>query len=568
MNRCTFRERGGALLLAFVAGGCQVSNGTPESAVTHPRRAAKSDIRFVRVTDPAGVRFQHTDGSSGRKYFPEVMGGGCAFVDLTSDGRPDIYLVNGVPLPGTPSTSATGNRFYANNGDGTFTDQTDAAGLRDGRYGIGCCAGDFDNDGFMDLYVTHLGRNTLYRARAPGVFEDVTARAGVGAGGFSAGAAFADYDNDGDLDLYVCRYVAWTPEQDVSCFASDGSQRVKVYCRPSVYPPSRDILYRNNGDGTFTNVLGPAGMDGTPGRGLGCVWTDIDRDGDQDLFVANDMTSNFLFVNQGNGRFVEDAMARGVAVGEDGRPQASMGVASVDFDGDGQLDLACTNFSGEYLALYRNGGKGQFRDVSAQSGLVEATSRYVGFGMAFPDLNGDGFPDLLVANGHVTEGAERFYPGVTFAQPTLSFQSDRKGSFRLVPDASADLTRPRVSRGLACADFNGDGRPDLLVTNLRGEPDLLRNESPDTGRWLRLSLVGRKANRSGIGALVSVSTGSRTQVQEVRSGGSYCSQGELTLTFGLGDASIAKEVTVSWPGGDTQTWSSLPGKQMHVLRQH
>lgn len=540
--------------------------GGPRGRVPAPTPPG-SGIRLTRRTAEAGIRFHHEDGSSGRKYFPEVMGPGCAFVDLTGDGLPDIYLINGAPLPGAPTGAVYGNRFYRNNGDGTFTDGTTKAGLADGRYGMGCCAGDYDNDGFVDLYVTHLGRNTLFRSNGDGTFTDVTAAARVGGGGFSTGAAFADYDNDGYLDLYACRYVDWAPERNVACTAKDGTTTVRVYCRPDVYPPVRDILYRNNGNGTFTDVTRAVGMDVEPGRGLGCVWCDVDNDGDQELFVANDTTANLLFINNGSGRFSEEALARGVAFGENGRPQASMGVAAVDYDGDGRLDLGCTNFSGEYLTIYRNLGAGRFEDASARAGVMEATSRYVGFGLGFPDLNLDGWSDLFVGNGHVTEAAERFYPGASFAQPSLCLLNNGSGGFAPAPDPGPGVTSPRVSRGVAFGDYDGDGGPDVLVNNWRGEPDLLRNDVRDRGHWLRLTLVGSKCNRSAIGARVEVTSGGRTQVQEVRSGGSYCSQSEFALTFGLGVSLVAEMVRIHWPGGGTDTWDRLPAGRAHTLRQ-
>lgn len=509
-------------------------------------RPAASRPIFRRVTAEAGIRFRHSDGSSGRKYFPEVMGPGCAFADFSGDGRPDIYLLNGAPLPGAHEP-AGGSRYYVNRGDGTFADRTAASGLRDGGYAIGCCAGDYDNDGDLDLYVTHLGRGTLYENRGDGTFADVTAAAGVGAEGFGSGAAFADYDGDGDLDLYVCRYVRWSPETNVACHQEMEQQRVLVYCRPTVYPPADGILYRNDGGGRFRDVTAAAGMRVAAGRSLGAVWSDWNEDGRPDLFVANDMSENFLFINQGGGEFREEALARSVALSDTGRPQASMGVASVDFDGDGHLDLACTHFSGEYLALWRNLGGGRFEDYSGRAGLVEVTNPYVGFGLVFPDLDLDGDPDLLVVNGHVTEAAERSYPGITLAQPRLGLLN-QGGRFH--PSGGDSLLRePRVGRGLAAADYDGDGRPDVLVANWRDEPELLRNELAAPGHWLRLTLEGRHANRSAIGARVTVRAGGREQVREVGSGGSYCSQSELALTFGLGAAARADEVRVEWPGG-------------------
>lgn len=546
------------LLLAPLAG--LLMAGCPARGQSPPTAPAAAPV-FTRANEEAGVRFTHTDGSSGRKYFAEVMGPGCAVVDLTGDDLPDLYLVNGAPLPGAPPGKVT-DAFYRNNGDGTFTDATAESGLSDPGYGMGVCAGDYDGDGRLDLYVTNVGRNSLYRNLGSGRFQDVTRAAGVGAGGFSSGSAFGDYDGDGDLDLYVARYVRWSPEKDLPCTARDGTREVRVYCRPSVYPPEQGLLYRNNGNGTFTDVTRAAGM-ALPGRSLGAIWSDVDEDGDPDLFVANDMGSNFLFINQGKGRFTEEALSRGVALGEGGRAQASMGVASFDYDGDGHLDLACTNFSGEYLALYRNLGQGAFEDVSGASGLVGLTAPYVGFGVNTPDLDRDGRPDLFIANGHVTEGAEQFYPGVKFAQPKLLVRNQPSG-FTAWP-AGEVLTTPRVGRGSALGDWDGDGDVDLLVANWKEQPDLLRNTYATGGHFLRLKLQGKR-NRFAIGARVELEAGGRKQVQEVRSGGSYLSQDELPLTFGIAAAPTAS-VRVRWPGGGWERWPDLEGSRLHTLRE-
>jgi hypothetical protein len=552
------------LLFLSLAGlaGCR-SGGLAESPAP-PR------VRFTRITAAAGIRFRHEDGSSGRLYFPELMGAGCALADFTGDGRPDIYLVNGARLPGAAPGPPFRAAFYRNNGDGTFTDVTAAAGLANERYGIGCCAGDYDNDGRLDLYVTNVGRNRLYHNNGDGTFTDVAASAGVGAGGFSSSAAFGDYDNDGNLDLFVCRYVVWTPETDRRCHVRDGDRLVRSQCLPIVYPAARSILYHNNGDGTFTDVTAAAGIAAVPpGRALGVVWTDFDADGNQDLYVTNDMSDNFLFVNQGNGRFKEEGRRRGVAAAADGRPQASMGAAVVDFDGDGRLDLACTNFVHEYLALYRNLGNGTFEDVSARSGLLQVTAPYVGFGLGFPDLDLDGWPDLFVVNGHVS-AAEGPRMREALSEPALCLLNDRRGGFVPVAQPGPDVTAPRVRRGAAFADVDGDGDVDVLVSNWRDEPDLLRNDyrpGKDVRHWMAFRLEGVHCNRSAIGARVELRSGDRTQVQEVRSGGSYASQSDLALHFGLGEARAAAEVRVRWPGGAVETWQNLSADRVHTLRQ-
>jgi hypothetical protein len=527
-------------------------------------------LTFARITAESGIRFQHDDGSSGRFYFPELMGPGCAFADFTSDGKPDLYLVNGARLPGAPPGPPIRDAFYRNNGDGTFTDATGASGLGDPRYGIGCCAGDYDNDGHLDLYITNLDRNTLYHNNGDGTFTDVTDKSGTGAGRFSTGCTFGDMDNDGDLDLFVCRYVVWSAEKNKICTVPQDGHQVRGQCRPVVYPADRSLLYRNNGNGTFTDVTAASGVGVPPGRALGAVWFDFDEDGDQDLYVSNDMTANFLFVNDGRGHFKEEAARRGVAVDELGRPQASMGLSVADFDGDGHLDLGVTNFADEYLALYRNTGTGEFEDWSARSGVTQATSRFVGFGVGLRDLDLDGLPDLFVANGHVS-GALTNRMVEALSQPALCLTNDGRGGFIPVANAGAPVAERKVRRGAAFADLDGDGDLDLILGNWRSEPDLLRNDLNAPGRsrrhWIRLALEGKRCNRSGIGARVEVTAGARTQVQTVLSGDSYCSQSDLAPTFGLGDADRADRVRVRWPGGGESELKGLAADTTHHIKQ-
>jgi hypothetical protein len=525
---------------------------------------------FVRITERAGLRFRHSDGATGKLYFPELMGGGCALADFTGDGLPDIYLVNGAPLPSASVTGRGRDAFYRNTGDGTFTDATPVSGLGGAGYGVGCCAGDYDGDGHLDLYVTNVGENRLYRNLGNGRFQDVTAAAGVGAGGFSAGAAFADYDGDGDLDLYVARYVVWSPERNRVCRVQHGDRQVRAHCRPVVYPAEHDILYRNNGDGSFTDVTRASGLRVPPGRGLGVIWSDIDGDGDQDLYVANDMSANHLFINQGGGTFREEAARRGAALDTSGKPQAGMGLAVADYDGDGHPDIACTNFAGEYLALYRNLGGGVFEDASARSGLTQLTSPYVGFGVLLQDLDLDGYPDLFVANGHVS-ATEDPRTREALVQPKLLLLNDARGGFFPASDPGPGIAEPRVGRGAAYGDADRDGALDVLVLNWTDAPDLLRNELPlragSPRGWIRLRLKGRGRNPFAIGARVELTSGGRTQVQEVRSGGSYCSQSELTLTFGLDAGGDADQVRVRWPDGARTIYRDLPAGREHLLHQ-
>lgn len=557
----------GLMLVVLGAGGCGAGAAERAAATPHPP-APRTAIHFARRTQEAGLRFRHSDGGTGRKYFVEIMGPGCGVLDYDGDGWPDIYLVNGGRLPGFEGL-APRSRLYRNNRDGTFADVTATAGVGGAGYGIGCCAGDYDNDGHTDLYVTGYGGNVLYHNNGDGTFSDVTAQEGARAGGFCSGAAFGDYDGDGKLDLYVCRYVDWDAARNVECRIPHGTARELVYCRPVVYPPAAGILFHNDearqGKPRFRDVTAASGVSVEPGRSLGCLWTDVDDDARPDLFVANDMSENFLFHNEGGGRFRETAVSAGVAVGSGGQVRAGMGVCSADTDGDGRLDLLVTNFTGENTALFHNergpGDPVLFREVSASAGLVEPTRPGTGFGIGCEDFDLDGWPDLFVANGHVTEAVEKFYEGIRLAQPDLVLRNEGGRVFTPVADPGEGVTAPRVHRGAAFADFNNDGRPDVLVSNWRDEPDLIFNDGQTGDHYLTLRLRGTTSNRDAIGARVTVTAGGRRQVREVRSGGSYCSQSDLRLFFGLGKDAEAAEVTVRWPGGGVETRHHLRADQ-------
>lgn len=505
------------------------------------------------------MHFTHQDGGTGKKYFVEVMAPGCGAFDYNGDGWADIYLVNGGVLPGYKGPVPK-NQLYRNNKDGTFTDVTAQAGVPGTAYGIGCAAGDFDNDGHLDLYVTQFGKsNVLYRNNGDGTFTDITAKAGVAGGGFSSGATFGDYDGDGLLDLYVARYVIFDPLTSPRCYAKPGDPSTLIYCKPTAYDAAPNILYHNEGGGRFKDVSKPSGILGKPGRSLGCQWFDYDNDGRPDLYVANDMSDNNLFHNLGGGKFEDVAFRVGAAVNAAGSVQAGMGLAIGDYNGDGRLDAAVTNFTSEYTALYRNDGPDLFTEVSAPSGLVEPTRPGTGFGVGLEDLDQDTWPDLLVVNGHVTEDVENFYAGISFAQPNVVLRNNGAGGFTTVANPGAEMLKAKVHRGAAFADFDHDGRIDVLISNWRGEPDLMRNVGEYGRHYLKIRLQGTHANRDGIGARVTVTTGGRSQVREVYSGGSYCSQSDLPLIFGLGTAATAETVTVRWPGGKTETRRTVPG---------
>jgi hypothetical protein len=553
----------GALFAAGWLSGC--FGGGKEPGAPTPTGGPPGP-RFARVTDEAGIRFRHEDGGTGRKYFVEVMGPGCGLLDYDGDGWLDIYLVNGGPLPGYKGPTPL-NRLYHNERNGKFTDVTARAGVPGTGYGIGCCAADYDGDGHLDLYVTQFGKNVLYRNNGDGTFTDATRTAGVAAGGFSSGAAFCDYDGDGRLDLYVSRYVQYDPLLSPDCHGRIEGKLSLIYCRPTSYDPADGILYHNEGGGRFRDVSTAARVRVPPGRSLGCRWLDYDDDGRQDLYVANDMSENFLFHNEGRGKFREVALEAGAAVGFSGQPQAGMGVGAADCDGDGRVDLAVTNFTGEYTALYRNDDGRSFRESSAQMGLQEPTRPGTGFGIGLYDFNQDTWPDLFVANGHVTEDAQRLYGSVQFAQPNVVLVNRAGAGFDPAADPGQDVIAPRVHRGAAFGDVDNDGRIDVLVANWRDTPDLLRNTGEYGGHYLTLTLKGRGSNRDAVGARVIVTTGSRKQVQEVHAGGSYCSQDDLRLTFGLGGQPSADAVEVRWPDGRRETRKQVKGDQIVIWSQ-
>jgi hypothetical protein len=556
--------------LALVTGcaallvGCRPPAGKPSTAVT----TRDAGIRFRRVTEAAGIGFRHENGESGRKYFPEWLGGGAAMLDYDNDGWLDLFLVNGGRLPGWSGKEAPRDRLYRNNRDGTFTDVTDAAGIKTRHYGVGCAVGDYDGNGFPDLYVTGFEGNVLYRNRGDGTFADQTAAARVQPGGLCSGTAFGDYDDDGDLDLYVCRYVRYRLADNIECRQSSGTERHLVMCRQLVYEPAPDVLYRNDGDRGFTDVTRSSGVAVQPGRGLGVLFTDFDGDRRQDLFVANDLTPDFLFCNQGDGRLREEALERGAAFNLSGAPQAGMGVAAGDVDRDGLVDLVVTNFANEYTRFCRQQPDHRFEDTSASAGLVESTNRYVGFGVGLEDFDRDGWLDLFIANGHVSEEAERFYEGMGLKEPKVVLRGG-DGKFSPVPEPWADerTGEPRVGRGAAFGDVDNDGDTDVLVNNLHDVPDLLLNETPRAGHWLQLQLRGRGKGQLAIGARVVIRVGGQTQVREVRSGGSYCSQNDLRPLFGLGEATMAERVEVTWPDGRGEEWSTVNGDRLVQLTQ-
>jgi len=521
-------------------------------------------VQFSDATAAAGIRFRHNTGHSGKKYLPETLGAGAAFLDYNNDQWPDILLINGkdwTPRPGRPSHPA----LYRNNKNGSFTDVTAAAGLAVEMYGMGVAAADYDNDGFQDLYLTALEGDRLYHNERNGVFRDVTKAAGIHNAGFGTSAAWFDYDRDGRLDLFVANYVRWSVKEDLWC-SLDG--QTKSYCTPESYKGVPSKLYRNLGAGRFQEVSQKAGVADPTSKSLGVAVLDYDTDGWSDLFVANDTQPNKLYRNNQNGTFAEMGVAAGVAFGEDGVARGAMGVDAADYDRSGRPHLLVGNFSNQMLALYHNEGKGLFVDDAPASTVGRVSLLYLAFGVFFFDYDLDGLLDIFAANGHIEDEIGRVQPKVAYRQPPLLFRNLGGKKFEHVtPKMGAALQRPVVARGAAYADYDLDGDLDILITTNGGPAYLFRNEGGNANRWLRVKTVGARANRDGIGAVVRLKSASGSQWQTVRSGSSYCSQSELVLTFGLAQDPRVDSLQVEWPSGARQSFSNVDAGQFVVVEE-
>jgi len=521
--------------------------------------ATGQNVRFVEVTRQAGLQFRHNAGRTGLKWLPETMGAGCAFFDADGDGWLDILLVNGTRLRGNGRRSTAA--LYRNNRDGTFTDITAGSGLDVELYGMGVAIADFDNDGRPDVYLTALGQDRLFRNEGGGRFRDVTRQSGIRNDSFASSAAWLDYDRDGWADLFVANYVDWSPQKDLWC-SLDGT--TKSYCTPESYAGVPCRLFRNRGNGTFEDVSERAGIRRAGGKSLGVAILDFDRDGWPDIFVANDTEPNKLFHNRRNGTFEEVGMIAGVAYSEDGVARGAMGVDAADYDWSGYPDLVVGNFSNEMVALYHNEGNGLFVDEGPRSEVGRRSLLTLAFGAFFFDYDLDGWLDLFVANGHIEDEVANVQPRVTYAQPPHLFRNLGGKRFAEVTQ-EAGLYRPMVARGAAYGDYDRDGDLDILVTTNNGPAHLFRNEGGNRNHWISVRVVGRKSNRSGLGAVVRVRTASGEQWQMVRSGSSYCSQSQLAVVFGLGRESRVRELVVEWPSGIRQRFQNVPVDRFLVV---
>jgi enediyne biosynthesis protein E4 len=535
-------------------------------------------ITFTDVAEAAGLRFTHDRGSAGQFRFPEMIGSGVAWLDYDNDGWLDLYVVQSGPFPPTPApapapagqgSSKARDRLFRNRGDGTFADVTERAGLRDTAYGMGAIAADYDNDGFVDIYVTNWGGNMLLRNAGDGTFTDVAAKAGVAGPRWGTSAAWGDADGDGRLDLFVGQYADDRKDKDLFC--GDPATGVRDYCPPIMYDPTVSVLYRNLGDGTFRDVTREAGLSAATGKALGILFTDLDMDGRADIYVANDQVMNLFFHNAGGGRFEDVSVLSGTGFGPEGQPQGGMGVDAGDLDGDGLTDIGVANYESETNEFYRNLGSGVFEDVSVSSNFGPPTRPYVKFGLNLIDVDNDGDLDAFVTNGHIYVHPRR--QGARPAQKPQLLWNDGKGRFRENGCGSV-FDVERVGRGSAAADYDNDGDVDIAASNSNGPLGLLRNDpsarpGAPRGKWVGIALKGTKSNRQGIGATLTAELPSgRKLVRVVQAGSSYLSTSDPRVIFGLADEGSVQRLTIRWPSGTVQTLENLPaGRYVTIVEK-
>ncbi|HEX4951090.1 MAG TPA: CRTAC1 family protein [Blastocatellia bacterium] len=533
---------------------------------------AQPPVSFTDSTAASRITFQHAASKTPAKFLPETMGGGVALLDSNNDGRLDIFFTNGAQIDEKMTSSQQPdkraakywNRLFLQNNDGTFVDVTEKAGVAGTRYDFGVAVADYDNDGWSDLYVTGYGGNTLYRNNGNGTFTDVSAKAGVVGGGWSSSAGFFDYNHDGKLDLFVCRYLTWSWEANLWC--GERKPGYRAYCHPDNYKGIANLLYRNNGDGTFTDVSKAAGIVNPEGKSLGVAFNDFDRDGWTDVFVANDSVRQFLYRNKGDGTFEDVALLAGVGYNEDGKTFAGMGADFNDYDNDGWPDIADTALGNEMYALFRNAGDGSFTYTTNLTGLGEASLLMSGWGIKWFDYDHDGRKDLFVAQSHVLDTIEKTTPSLKYLLPPLMMRNAGNRLVNVAPQLGSVFTTAYAGRGAAFGDLDNDGDVDIVMATLDQKPVVMRNEIGDkakTAHWLLLSLTGTKSNRDGIGAQIKlISSAGKTQYQFASTASSYQSASDKRVHFGLGSDERVKTLEIRWPSGTVQMLTDVPANQI------
>lgn len=518
-------------------------------------------IQFADATARAGIEFVHNSGRAGKKFLPETLGSGAAFFDADRDGWPDILLINSKDWK--PRGRRSLHALYRNNHDGTFTNVTAGSGLDVEMYGMGVAVGDMDNDGRDDVYITALEGDRLFRNEGNFKFRDVTRASGIVNANFGTSAAWLDYDKDGLIDLFVANYVQWSPEKDLFC-SLDGSN--KSYCTPETYKGTASKLFHNIGKGRFQDVSRKAGVADPTSKSLGVAVLDYDGDGWVDLFVANDTQPNKLYRNNRNGTFAEQGVAAGVAYSEDGVARGAMGVDAADYDRSGRMHVLVGNFTNQMLALYHNQGSGLFVDQAPTSSVGRTSLLYLAFGVFFVDYDLDGYLDIFAANGHIEESIGKVQPKVQYKEPPLMFRNAGKGTYEHVsPSLGPAFSVPMVARGAAYADYDRDGDLDILMTSNHGPARLLRNDGGNRNKWIAVKAVGTTSNRSALGAIVRIQSPSGKQWSMVRSGSSYASQSDLTQSFGLGSDAMVQSVEVEWPTGAKDRLTNVPANQLITI---
>ncbi len=522
---------------------------------------------FVDVTEQAGIHFRHINAASFEKYLVETMGSGCAFLDYDQDGLLDILLINGGETPRYKSKKPILNALYHNDGNGHFTDVTAKAGLGHNRgYGMGVAVGDFNNDGFPDVYITGYPSSTLYRNNGDGTFTDITVKAGVeNLGNWGTSAAWVDFDNDGYLDLVVCNYIDYSYDRDTYC--GEKGPGYRMYCHPKLFGGVYPVLYRNQHDGTFRDVTAQAGLQAYKAKGLAIVAADFDDDGWMDLFIANDTIRNLMYRNKGNGTFEDVTLASGTGYSADGVAEAGMGTDAADYDHGGLMDIFVSHLDFELNRLYQNKGDFSFLDATMASGLDRSSVLNSAFGARFVDFDNDGWKDLLIINGHVLDNVSLYRKDVQYAEKKILYRNV-EGRFSNVSDqAGPPFARPAVGRGLALGDYDNDGHVDFLVSNNGESPELIRNQSQDGNNWLGVRLIGVASNRDGIGARLKVVAGALTQYDQAKGGMSYLSASDPRIYFGLGAEKQVDRLVVDWPSGKIDTISNLKVNRIVTLKE-